>query len=481
MSDKLIYLNGINGETGEYLLPPIRIDEAAALARGEVPESWFSGWVKRTWDVLKRPFMGLPMDVDPKDVSRAGWGIVFPADISPKIREALEPLIAHRRTRVPPDRCKVLEYNPGETMRAWLKRHGVDTGTVNPKKVPYYLLLVGEPTDIPFEFQYLLDVEYAVGRLSFDTIDQYRQYAESVKSYETAVTIPNNREMVYWGTRHAGDGATEMSADYLITPLYEGLPDSDDEEAIAAKIGYQQRCLTKKEATKDNLLEILCPPAETPSPAMLFTASHGISWSKDDPQKQREMQGALLCQDWTGFGSIKPKHYLTGAEVPDSARVHGMVAFLFACYGVGTPGFESFLKDRSRGPVSIAEKPFVASLPQRLLSHPQGSALAVLGHIDRAWGYSIVPDEKVGPQLGPFQNCIGRILAGEPVGHATKDFSQRYVILSADLQNMQDETKPREEPLDETELAWTWIERNDAQNYIVLGDPAVQVREDLLE
>ena len=33
---------------------------------------------------------------------------------------------------------------------------------VNPDKVPYYLLLVGSPEAIPFQFQSLLSVDYAL-------------------------------------------------------------------------------------------------------------------------------------------------------------------------------------------------------------------------------------------------------------------------------------------------------------------------------
>jgi hypothetical protein len=65
------------------------------------------------------------------------------------------------------------------------------------------------------------------------------------------------------------------------------------------------------------------------------------------------------------------------------------------------------------------------------------------------------------------------------VGHATRDFSLKYAILSADLLLMLDRTKPGPRPDDE-ELAWTWIACNDAQNYIVLGDPAVRIRVDHL-
>ena len=128
--------------------------------------------------------------------------------------------------------------------------------------------------------------------------------------------------------------------------------------------------------------------------------------------------------------------------------------------------------------MQIAEQPFVATSPPRLLSHPDGGALAVLGHVERAWGYSIKPPG-VGTQLQPFRNLIGRILSGEPVGNSTKDFSDKYAALSAELLSKLDETQPGDK-LDEKELAWTWIERNDAQNYVVLGDPAVRIRVDLL-
>src|SRR5262249_42690365 len=163
--------------------------------------------------------------------------------------------------------------------------------------------------------------------------------------------------------------------------------------AIAAKWKYRSRCFLGEEATRTNLLEVLHSPRQ-PAPAMLFTASHGMGgWPKGDA-RQRQGSGALLCQDWPGFGRIKPEHYLTAGDIEADARLQGLVAFIYACYGAGTPRYDPFLGERTGGPVEIAEAPFVAALAQRLLA---GGALAVIGHIERAWGYSIQP-QGIGPQ-----------------------------------------------------------------------------------
>jgi hypothetical protein len=476
MSDPRIVLNGINALTGEYLVPPMTLAEAAARARGTPPPPEQVGWLRRLVQRLGGRFLGLPMDVDPKILAQAGWAVVFTPDTPPAVRQALQPLIQLRGRQVPPDRCKVLEYKPGETREAWLARYGARGADVQPTRVPYYVLLVGGPEVIPFEFQFLLDVDYAAGRLAFDRPEDYGRYAEAVVAYETAAAAPNGKEIVYWGTRHDGDLATQLSADALVGPLFNGVPAAGNdpaEPAIATKFQYRSRCFLGEEATRANLLEVLHSRGR-PAPAMLFTASHGMGgWPRGDA-RQRPGSGALLCQDWPGFGRIKPEHYLTGGDVEADARLQGLVAFVFACYGAGTPRYDPFLRDPAGGPVEVAEAPFVAALAQRLLA---GGALAVIGHIERAWGYSIQP-QGVGPQLQPFRNLVGRVLAGEPVGHATIDFSQRYATYSTDLLNKIDPSQPGYRQPTDAELAWDWIERNDAQNYIVLGDPAVRLRTD---
>ncbi len=375
MCEDQFFLNGIDGVTGEYLVPPMSAELVARLIRPTADREQ-SGWLKRVQSLFTRPFLGLPVDIDPTDVARAGWGVVVSPHTPSEVLDALELLIAHRRSQVLADRCKILEYRAGENMKDWLKRHGVYTGSVVPTKVPYYLLLIGGPESIPFDFQYLLDIEYAVGRLCFDHADQYRLYAQSVVDYEKAQAAPTCRQMIYWGTRHPRDRATEMSADFLITPLHEGVPataDQPEEKAIAGTQGFGSLCLKGREATKAGLSEVLRPPSGAGRPSFLFTASHGMGWPKGH-QNQRTAQGALLCQDWSGFGSIRPSDYLSAADVDDDARLHGLVIFMFASYGGGTPAFDNYLSNPNQGPVPIADQGFIASLPQRLLSHPQGGA-----------------------------------------------------------------------------------------------------------
>src|SRR6185369_7057447 len=137
-------------------------------------------------------------------------------------------------------------------------------------------------------------------------------------------------------------------------------------------------------ASKQALFDAFHAPANTKPPAFLFTASHGMGFPLGHP-KQSDSQGALLCQDWPGLGQIGPEHYFAASDLTDEARVHGMIAFHFACYGAGTPAFDRFIYEPGESPEPIAKEAFISALPKKLLSHSKGGALAVIGHVERAW------------------------------------------------------------------------------------------------
>jgi hypothetical protein len=117
----------------------------------------------------------------------------------------------------------------------------------------------------------------------------------------------------------------------------------------------------------------------------------------------------------------------------------------------------------------------VAALPRRLLGHPNGGALAVIGHVDRAWGWSYVFGQAY--QREVFQSTLAEILDGYPVGAAMERFGERHGQLAGMLAAAGQRQK-HGETVDPKEHADLLTATHDARNYVVLGDPAVRLAVD---
>jgi hypothetical protein len=468
MTDEEIVANGISGLTGEYLVPPVQPAEIAAWAIEPTVDPVAAAQLSRLHRARTEASLALPFNVDPEKIEQAGWAVVFSTEAGDDVRAALEPLIEHRRRRIGDALVKVLEHRPGERWADWLARYLTAPGTIRPERVPYYVLLVGAPNQIPFALQYLLDVEYAVGRLDFDDAAGYRNYVAGVIAYENAVAAPRDASAAFFGTRHPSDPATQLSADSLVAPLVRSFQKGGQFDDVSSH--YRIDEVLGEPATKARLGELLSGNGTSGRPALLFSATHGIGgWPSGHPD-QRARHGSLLCQDWPGIGQVGDAHYLGASDIADDARVHGLVAFIFACFGAGTPRDDDFAHPPGDPRRRLAPEPFVSALAKRLLGHPGGSALAVIGHIDRAWGYSFMGAGEA--QLLPFQNAIGRILLGKPIGVAMRDFNEKFAALSANLSTLLRDLAFGDRAIPEAALARLWTERNDAQNYVLLGDPA---------
>ena len=477
MSDPMFF-NGIDGSSGSYLLPPLQPEQLSSIILGEPVDEGQMAELKAWYEHLTTSTFAVKEGVDPKNLAETGWGVIFAHDTSPAIIDALKPLIDHRQRQASVHKeyyFKVYTggegYRPNESKNAWLTRHGIGPGPADPEKVPYYLLLVGDPEKIPYKFQTQLDVQYAVGRICFDTVEEYANYAKSVVAAETGpLKLP--RRASFFGVSNPDDPATNLSADQLVFPLMNAR--KNDTEALNA--GWQYDLIFKENAKKAALAEYL---GGAKTPALLFAASHGMSFPNGDA-RQLPHQGSLLCQDWPGPRQwrkpVPEDFYFSADDIGADAKLLGSMAFLFACYGGGTPMLDDFAQQAFKNQrAAIAPRSFISRLPQRMLSHPKGGALAVIGHVERAWGYSFVWG-KAGGQLAVFESTLKRLMEGSPIGHAVEYFNERYAelstVLSSELEEIQFGKDASGMAL---ELAGMWTANNDARNYVVLGDPAVRM------
>ena len=503
MPTESLYFNGVNGSTGEYLLDPRTAEEVVAEIRAAIAghppgagaEEQQASLAARDEQVTTKKY-GVGYGIDAGDLAQAGWGVIFPADVDPAVREALRPLLEHRRKQAgatKPERYKEfaghLAHRTGEVASDFAARHGValDMPADPDYGVPYYLLLVAPPAVIPYRFQCEMDVQYAVGRLWFEQPDgtpdvaAFARYAGRVVAAETGAALAPRRA-VFFGVRNDGSSeATQLSADYLIDPLFA--------RTAGRNPGWAVESVPHAETVKARLGRYLGGPE---TPALLFTASHGVGFEKGDPRQAAD-QGALLCQDWPGadvWGAkpIPPEFYFAAGDVPDGADLRGLVAVTFACYSAGTPLLDDYpyahalARRGGRAALAVttraevADAPFVARLPQRLLAHPRG-ALAVIGHVERAWGCSFYLWQAARAQTQAMEGVVGQLLAGGTVGQATEYLNQKFAAASVPLnKDLEDLRYGR--PVDESfarRLSNEWTAFNDAGGYVVVGDPAVRL------
>jgi len=465
---------GIQAETGA---PISSIDDDSLAAFSAEPlETEISD---EQLDAKAKSHLGTDDDVsDANDLKQTGWAILFGPGVEDDVKQALKPLIEHRQRQVANDALfKIFDgtasYVEGETAADWLAKDDkfIPMADVDPAAgVPYYVLIIGSPEQIPFEFQFGLDLYWAVGRLWFPTAAEYAQYVKSIIAYETEGSVRTVRQMAIFAPRNGEDRAMGLFTDNMANPMM--LP-TRTKPPFGHDQHFRLQPFLGDPATKETLDNIWLGKIPKGQPAVVFTGSHGMVFYAGDGRQAAE-QGAVVCNEWKG-GDTSPKrsHYYAGSDLPAEAQLHGMIHFLFDCYGAGWPRNDTYSRQLKR-PAKLDEAPRLARLPQALLSHRNGGALAVLGHIDRSWSSSYA-SRKLGPQMEGFRTVMNRLMSGNRIGHATDKLNQRWaglsIELAEDLQKMLNGL-----PVDPDQAKSKWIARDDARNYIVIGDPAVRLR-----
>lgn len=457
---------GIEVDSGRPAVSPVPPEDLAAWVlstHGGARQPWAARIARDTTEKF-----GLADGVDPKALHKCGWGVVWAANTDEAVKDALLPLLNRRRTEATPAMFReiTLRTQPDgspEPAHLFLERHQVSPGIVDPEKLPYYLLLVGGPEEIPFEFQYALATDYAVGRICLPDAAAYARYAQGVRDAEVRPVA--RKKLGLFGPAHHGDAATTGSSSQLLTPL---------EIEFNAHAVWTAESAIGAPAIKARLLQFISGPQAVP---LLFSASHGAEFRAGDARMVTQ-QGSILCQDWDGPGfGVKSSHVVSAADVASMGDLQHQVWFAFACFGAATPAEDNFpgnpnLMDVRR----IAPSPFMAALPTALLGHDAGPALGFIGHVERAWSTSFTFGTAT-HQFRDFAECLRRIINGHRLGHAVKVFGDRHASLAAMLAMEMIRALREGQPLNR-ERSWLlvrlWTAAMDARNFVLFGDPAAR-------
>lgn len=263
--------------------------------------------------------------------------------------------------------------------------------------------------------------------------------------------------------RHDFDAATQLFGQYVAGPLSAKPPLND----------FAWELLLGEDATKAAFRDLL-----NDAPALLFSGGHGMEFPADDPRLATS-QGALVCQEWPGPGTgpLKPEHWFGADDVPAGAAAFGTIHLLFACYGGGYGAVDSFRDQDAGAGRRIADKPGFARLPQALMANPAGGPLAVVAHVDRAFAYSFQTPAGGGQNQG-FREILFALMLGRRVGSALDRFNLKWATVSTAIAERLRDVKDADgaDGEQDEELARLWIQRDDARNYLLFGDPAVRLR-----
>ena len=400
---------------------------------------------------------------DPGDPHTAGWTYLVNANDPQReeMERIVKPLAQHRGMEDP---IAPLLYR-GDIEDLLQDYYGLQ---LTADKVPQYILILGGPDQIPFSVQSLVDTVAKVGRVAFDDLRDLEIYVEKLIRLENAPEPVVSAEAIVFAPDHGLPDPTYFSREFLAKPLAEYVRD---------KIKILARTYLGWDATKENLKE-----ACGGTPALVFTASHGLGAVGEPFEAQKRYNGAICCEH---DGPLTMESLFSANDIPtDVPFLEGAIFFQFACFGYGTPAQSDFAHWLDGVPKDYAESAFIAALPTKLLAHPRGP-IAYIGHLDTAFlhGFTDAEDPHIldrwHPRISPFVHGLNRMLRLQPCGFAMEDMHARYGLCNAKITRTYDlQRRNRLEWTPELKAGFldNWILRGDSQNYMVLGDPAARLR-----
>jgi|ERR1044072_2860336 hypothetical protein len=399
-------------------------------------------------------------------IRTGGWGVILGADTSPQVRQALQPLLEHRQAEAGDRYGEFYLNTSSETASEFLLRHGVGPGPANPRRVPYYILLVGSPEEITFPFQYQLGVQHGVGRVFFKSPDGYYNYATNVVAAEKSDKLTRKR-FAFFVPAHIRDPITQ---DMFALALRL-------ENFLSSRFSAWEICrFDHSRATKTTLAEILASRERMP---LLLTLSHGARFDSGHPL-QASNEGGILCAEFyeknaSGIASNMTNEVMfCKDDIPNMSGANVDILILDACRSAGTAEFDDL---PSTAPTDnrrrLAPSDRLAPLPLGLLSSFADGPLAVIGHVNDPSNLSF-KWRGVWTESQTYEITLSRLLEGYPVGFAVKPYVQKFVDILAMIHPFN--TNLSGHGIDDDTQEELYRMAIGERNLIILGDPAVRIR-----
>ena len=155
------------------------------------------------------------------------------------------------------------------------------------RKVPHYILIAGDPDQVPFHFQTLLDSAASAGRVDFDSIGDLETYIDKVLRYERASDPTAAREALFFATDGGPGDATHFSRRFMADPLAKH---------VSKTRRFPTRAVIAEDATKAGFLD----EARRRTPALVYAATHGMAAPKERLDIQKRVNGGICCGHETG-------------------------------------------------------------------------------------------------------------------------------------------------------------------------------------
>lgn len=398
--------------------------------------------------------------------SRCGWEvIVHPRDwewMRTELGEDLRALAAMRtgRSGFHPLLFDCDGGDP-EDWWAWIHRW-LETAAGPGQEPPFYILILGSPQRIPFGFQMALHAAAAVGRIHYDTPDEYRAYFRKLLGRTRGI-----RGLDIFAPCH--DEATEIAAARFAHPL----ADWAGRKRLACRAIIDARG-ARKRATQAGFEAL----GQTPE-RILFATGHGLF----EPRPGRaELIGALCCPREEEAIMDPARDLISPDLIGNAPCFPGSIIVMQSCYGFGMPS-ESALGRRCSLLPGGKREDRISSLPRKLLAHPRGP-IAFIGHLDIALVFKGDALYRDGfDPLAPFTWLVeGICLRGHTVGYAMSGLRRTVANLSNLSLMLLDQQERGKRgirgwlaswvPSRRGKVAEKLIRKNDAGNLLLFGDPA---------